>query len=591
MPLKKPNTASSKSKAISTRRSKKPRLAQQAKASLSATATFDPQALVGDCRVRILMVCDGMLDYSENNNGFSELIDKALLTNHLPGQRPILYKAHRNGPNSFSNPSERPGPIADYYNYRFSALAVQGAPPPLNRQNYTQLWLFGRGSSRDGQTFTPLSDGELKVIAEFMQSGGGVFAVGDHEDLGGGLCGRVPRVRSMRLWNWLDAGQPQAPPANGLTRNDTLRPGFNRGIQFDDQQDNVPQVIRPKFYSNGLGGAVYPHPLLAYRDGVIDVMPDHMHEGVCLEPGDLTQPITIPNFTTTDEYPIIHGTNIRLSPEVIAISTTDPSNNQVNPHCFGSIGVYDGHLVNVGRVVVDSTWHHFVNLNLRGTRPEELPYVSALIGFYTYDHSTSPPTRVPTAEYEAIKQYFRNILRWLNPQQEAACLTHQFLYQLRYQSPLDEELPSLKDQTWENILRAGAATYQTISTYYSPACALDSALTLIKSLPEDSQPAILQHINAWQPAPLKERQLETLADSQIAVNAILGGAMLNLVKYLPDLVETPQELLMKIESDDDKIGVILNEGVNLGLDAFAKVVAQSSAALQELSTAIRTRAR
>jgi hypothetical protein len=583
MPPKKSNTAPSTSKASSTRQSKKPRLARQA--NLNAAATVDPQVLVTDCRIRILMVCDGLLDYSDNNNGFSELIDKALLTNYFPGQRPIIYKAHRNGPNSFTNPSERPGPIADYYNYRFSTLAVEGAPPPLNRQNYTQLWLFGRLSGGNGQQ---LPADEQKVIAEFMQSGGGVFATGDHEGLGGRLCDQLPRVRNMRLWNL-----PQAPPANGPTRNDTLRPGyFNRGIQPSDQQDHVPQVIRPKFYSNGLGGAVYPHLLLAYRDGVIDVMPDHMHEGVCLEPGDLTQPITIEGFTPIDEYPVIPGTNTRLSPEVIAVSTTDPSNNQVNPHCFGSIGVYDGHLVNVGRVVVDSTWHHFLNLNLRGTRVEEPPYVlPQLIGFYTYDYSTSPPRLVPTAEYEAIKQYFRNIVYWLNPKQEAACVIRQLLYHIRYQSPLDEELPPSTDPTWENILRAGDATYRTISAYYSPAYALDSALTLIKALPEDAQPTILQHINTWQPASLKERQFEMLADAQIAVNAILGGAMLNLVKYLPDLVETPPELLMKLGRDDDKISAILTEGVNLGLDVFAKVVEQSSAALQELSKAIRARAR
>jgi hypothetical protein len=36
------------------------------------------------------------------------------------------------------------------------------------------------------------TDAEVKAIAEFMDAGGGVFATGDHEDLGAGLCSRLP---------------------------------------------------------------------------------------------------------------------------------------------------------------------------------------------------------------------------------------------------------------------------------------------------------------------------------------------------------------------------------------------------------------
>jgi hypothetical protein len=33
---------------------------------------------------------------------------------------------------------------------------------------------------------------------------------------------------------------------------------------------------------------------------------------------------------------------------------------------FGTVGVYDGHQANVGRIAVDSTWHHFFDINLIG---------------------------------------------------------------------------------------------------------------------------------------------------------------------------------------------------------------------------------
>jgi hypothetical protein len=46
---------------------------------------------------------------------------------------------------------------------------------------------------------------EVEAIAQFMESGRGFFATGDHENLGGELCGLIPRVRSMRRW-WLSTG-------------------------------------------------------------------------------------------------------------------------------------------------------------------------------------------------------------------------------------------------------------------------------------------------------------------------------------------------------------------------------------------------
>ena len=38
-----------------------------------------------------------------------------------------------------------------------------------------------------------------------------------------------------------------------------------------------------------------------------------------------------------------------------------------DPRAFGVIGAYDGHQGGVGRIAVDSTWHHFININIDGT--------------------------------------------------------------------------------------------------------------------------------------------------------------------------------------------------------------------------------
>ena len=50
------------------------------------------------------------------------------------------------------------------------------------------------GVAPEGGTPSTMSDAELGALGAFMNSGGGVFATGDHEDLGVIMCGRVPRV-------------------------------------------------------------------------------------------------------------------------------------------------------------------------------------------------------------------------------------------------------------------------------------------------------------------------------------------------------------------------------------------------------------
>jgi hypothetical protein len=56
---------------------------------------------------------------------------------------------------------------------------------------------------------------------------------------------------------------------------------------------------------------------------------------------------------------------------------------------FGLVSVYDGDPVGLGRVVVDSTWHHWFSLNLVGIQQADLP------------------------AYEKMQAYYRNVAMWL----------------------------------------------------------------------------------------------------------------------------------------------------------------------------------
>ena len=114
---------------------------------------------------------------------------------------------------------------------------------------YDEIWQFGI----DRTGLDPLSDAELKAVAQFMDGGGGVFATGDHEDLGQPMSARVPRVGSMRRWHWPGAGpdgEPVAPDQSGPGRHDTLVDDPATASPEGDQSDDIPQVVRPRWYSS-----------------------------------------------------------------------------------------------------------------------------------------------------------------------------------------------------------------------------------------------------------------------------------------------------------------------------------------------------
>jgi len=199
----------------------------------------------------------------------------------------------------------------------------------------------------------------------------------------------------MRRWyhpNPGPDGEPVAPDQSGSGRHDTL-------VDAGSQTDAFPQKIRPRYYNRFVGGSSifsklvrYPHPLLCGSSGPLTYLPDHMHEGHCEVPSDLTASFTF-DGVEFDEYPEKNGA--RLAPEVIAWATNTVTNDE-----FGVVAAYDGHRADVGRVVVDATWHHWFNINV-------LPYKNAS----DPAHASYEPSVVP--KFEAMKEYWRNVAVWL----------------------------------------------------------------------------------------------------------------------------------------------------------------------------------
>jgi hypothetical protein len=311
-----------------------------------------------------------------------------------------------------------PGPYDPKYTaFRFNM--TEDGNPVIDK--YEQIWCFGfkpdnlggPDSNIDQASAFPATNEELAKLASWMKvKKGGVFATGDHDYLGASMCRRIPRIGTMRRWTNADG----VPPIGTPDRIDTLRPpspAFEPGAPGGPQDlNNTPHqgdtTIQPiewvawaRARISFLFERVRPHPVLCHPTlGPINVMPDHAHEGLCRDTG--TVPLTgTYNFDAAGdqpEYPDAVGGGAKPAPMVIAYGSTlgDPPYNfgkgpQPARARFPMISVYDGHLAGVGRCATDSTWHHWMDVNIGD--------IKAAGG----------------NDWEKVKRYYINLALWLNP--------------------------------------------------------------------------------------------------------------------------------------------------------------------------------
>ncbi|KAI9653040.1 MAG: hypothetical protein M1831_006247 [Alyxoria varia] len=273
---------------------------------------------------------------------------------------------------------------------------------------YDEIWLFGYNGANQADPNNqnnkgPINDHELLAISRFMQQGGGVLASGDHEGLGCFMCGRIPRVRTMRKWFALGDDSPyrklalpdSAPrnwPVNGSTRADTLQKDTEGIYNFTNQSDDIPQPLQLVKNVPGTDGL---HPVFNLGNGkVLESFPDHFHEGEVLGFGGVDRPSSIP--WALDDTLVFGGERFveypkpaaageeRPLPQIIAMghcigghatnvegdklcdSGFEPDLKPTEEKHINTLATYDGHAVNVGRVLTDSSFHHFTDLNVIG---------------------------------------------------------------------------------------------------------------------------------------------------------------------------------------------------------------------------------
>jgi hypothetical protein len=254
---------------------------------------------------------------------------------------------------------------------RVAATATASTAPSACRRTTTQV---------DNE----LTDPEVAALEGWMATGG-VLMTGDHANqrpggadpnldellnLGRAIGHRVPRAGALRRWE----GNPAQ-----YDDEETGRFTYNTQVptpqaDIDDlalQEDEFPQRLILKTFPPPGGGPLDPatpfgqrvHRLFCGRIAPITVFPDHMHEGH----------LVIPSTFPQDIWP--SGPSGQPLPEVIA-QGTDKKTGDIRDIVIA----YDGSSAGVGRIVADSTWHHYFNVNLKGFPPGG--HIRSLARFY-----------------------------------------------------------------------------------------------------------------------------------------------------------------------------------------------------------------
>jgi len=336
--------------------------------------------------------------------------------------------------------------------------------PVLNR--YDEVFLFGFKPGNDagpdnnienGVNAFPATDPELAVLTGWMNGGGGVFATGDHDYLGASMCYRIPRVGTMRRWT----NAQGVPPIDGVTRLDTNQPvtaaqqAGTASIPNSVEGDAKPQPIEwvpERSYRIGFIRYTQPHQLLCHpTHGPIDVMPDHPHEGHCIEQADIDGTATLPFAGNAAEYPPDVSGDPHL-PKIIAYGRVVPDppfmhqKGDVNAKRFPMISAYDGHEVSVGRVVSDSTWHHWFDMNVLGLEGA-----------------------ASKTNWEKVSRYFLNVARWLDRPARIGgfCFWDVLISHYRY--------PGIEEYVAKDRFSEGAALKAHLVGLYGP-CAVSETI-------------------------------------------------------------------------------------------------------------------
>jgi hypothetical protein len=576
------------------------------------------------CRPKILVVADDKLNFTPGDAfGLWRFLDSLLSGSGL-ADKPIITLAHRGNHST---------PIIigdDTFHVKQSFKFVETGCP-VTICNYDQIWLFGADTGN-----LDLTPQEIEVISVFMNSGGGVFAAGDHASLGRALCGSLPRIRHMRNWETTAMGTEDK-IEDAVKRIDTVvNPGTNNLFEFYDQSDNIPQHIYPNYKVegpvNGHRWQATIHPLLMLPGAPqsrtsengsidfildIDVLPDHPHESICFA---VTDPEVLKKKFPDkeqifDEFPPSRkAPEQRIAPEIVAFAVSGGRsiNNEVwkppvTPQMFGAISAYDGHQAQPyiaggqppGCIVCDSTWHHFINLNLDGTG-SICRDSAGISGPCSGLGSWSGPkpgkgTFTPSPELEKIFVYYRNIVRWLQPTNQALCSLGWTLFAVRYHPLIVEELldaprlikelleapKMLKTETWRGFVGLGFEAAKLINLTMGSQYLSEMVARVLLSNGSQEALTLLDLLKGTEAR-------QTFIEQDILLLGIIGGILAKMTVILPD--DDPKPAIKMLEENREKqleeLMIEATQVLGLAFKDYRARVTRTDALYEKIATSL-----
>jgi hypothetical protein len=460
---------------------------------------------------------------------------------------------------------------------KFKIFGFRFTEENFSLDDWDQVWFFGDypdNSKADisEPQFCPLEDPELKLLTEWMDRGGGVFAAGDHWNLGASMCSRIPRVRTMRRWTQ----EQGVPTQDRSTRHETLQP---QATGYEDvwEKDTIPQpvelVYRPRLTSI-LARPLLSHPLLSTPAGIINAFPDHMHEGDVVEDQlvKLDSPLNIPGYERP-EYPyeqpqVDPGMAGRITsavewrprprPHVVAYGRTTnpdvpeevglPELARFNPGLvtkrFGLVGAYDGDRVGIGRVVVDSTWHHWFSYNLHGFKADN-PSV-----------------------FERMQAYYRNVGLWLATRAQRQSLLFATTW-----GPVVSDPMAFPPASTRSLWAVGRRAIQVMARTVSEPMLFDFVASFFRGRSEEMF-GVPYEVDPADP-------YASSVPADLAIRAIVGGIASALIQPASEYLQAegkPRRLL-----DAGAIARHAAEGVKQGHLALVDTLRSSAVASKELA--------
>ncbi|MCA1835690.1 MAG: hypothetical protein LC721_04895, partial [Actinobacteria bacterium] len=281
-------------------------------------------------------------------------------------------------------------------------------------------------------------------------------------------------------------------------------------------------------------------------------LPDHMHEGGCVIPVEFRddaeefgeveggRPSVYVTYRTV-EYPR-SADGQRVTPELVAYGVLTVPGHE--GQTFGAIGAYDGHRAGLGRVAVDSTFHHFTNGNVyQFFRPDDL---------FRTPEQDSELRRVR----RGLEDYYRNLVFWLAPPEKLSAMAGNYVWQAVYGQVLAEEVPEYgraARDPWDVGARA-----RTVLSRATTRCQEMAILGTLLPPMKGGRPMI-------GPLPWSEKDSSPsngprLLDPDFLLDAALGGAMLAVVEQVPSRPGKPP-----VNVDAEELAALVAIGARQGL--------------------------